>query len=224
MFTPNEFDVHDPEALWKEACRRRFGSLVVLGDAQPALSVHLPLLFDRDTGRLLGHVAARNPIASAVDRHARVLVVMQCGDAYISPRWYRSEPDVPTWNYVVIEFEGLMQRLSPARTLQLLTASALAFENDAGLPPPAWVHTDMPDQALAAHLARAVVGFEVEVARVSGAAKLSQDKVAEDLDAVMQALEASPQGGARDLAALMRRWPIRPRDPQVVPSTMPPGL
>jgi transcriptional regulator len=223
MFIPQEFDVQDPDALWQEAERRRFGSLVVISDAEPAASVHLPLLFDRNGQRLLGHVASRNPIVAAIDQGARALALLQCGDAYISPQWYVREPDVPTWNYVVIEFEGSLGRLPHQRTLELLSESARVFEVEAGLPPPAWVHTDMPDTALAAHLARAIVGFELRVTRANGAAKLSQDKVAEDLDAVMHALTASQQGGARDLAALMKRWPIRPRDPQTVPSTMPPG-
>lgn len=223
MFVPDEFLMPSTELPWQLAEERRFGCLVVALAAQAPMTVHLPLMFDARAGRVIGHVAARNPVVAAVDQGARALVVMQCADAYISPRWYGCEPDVPTWNYVAVEFEGALRRLAHPEALALLTASAVAFEHAAGLPAPAWTHTEMPDPGLAEHLARAIVGFELQVDRVTGAAKLSQDKVADDLMAVQSALCSSPRDSARALARLMSRLAPGPRDVATVPSTMPPG-
>jgi len=223
MFIPKEFDLAQQPMLWQLAEQRRFGSMVVLGGNAGAHSVHVPWLFDAGGTRLRSHIAARNPILSDIEAGASALVIFSCADAYISPRWYVEEADVPTWNYLVLEFEGTLHRLPHQQALEILSDSSAAFEHDIGSSKPTWTHHELLDQRLADHLARAIVGFELRVRSARGAAKLSQDKVETDLEAVMGALERSDRPAAQALSRLMRQLKPLPRAPDLVPSTMPPG-
>ena len=52
---------------------------------------------------------------------------------------------------------------------------------------------------------RGIVGVEIEVSRLEGKFKLSQNRPAEDRPRIIAALEQRDDAESRDLAALMRR-------------------
>ena len=55
--------------------------------------------------RLRFHVSRSNRGAAALDG-ARLLLSCAGPDAYVSPDWYGTPDQVPTWNYVAVEAEG----------------------------------------------------------------------------------------------------------------------
>ena len=63
--------------------------------------------------------------------------VSLAADAYVSPDWYESADQVPTWNYVTVEAEGPIVALDEAGLVTLL--DDLSAQEEARLAPkPPW--------------------------------------------------------------------------------------
>ncbi len=159
--------------------------------------IHAPCTFD-DRGDLRFHCSARNRVASLL-ADPRAIASFSPVNGYISPDWYDTAAQVPTWNYVAVEAEGQLERLS--RDALIAQIDALGDEHEARLAPkPAWTRNKVP----AAPYERMLVAIEGYVIRVEawrGTAKLSQNKPAVDRTGVAEALDAL---GRDDLAAAVR--------------------
>lgn len=159
-------------------------------------STILPLLYDPlagPLGALTGHVARANPLARDGNRE-EALVVVTGTQGYISPSWYASKAEhgkvVPTWDYVTVQAAGpLLLHDDPAWLLDLVTR--LTGRHETGRPSP-WAVTDAPPEFVTANL-RAIVGLEIPLTRLTGKAKLSQNRPAADIDGVVAGLRA--EGG-----------------------------
>ena len=117
-------------------------------------------------------------------------------DAYISPDWYESADQVPTWNYVSIEAEGSVIALDDAGLVALL--DDLSAQEEARLAPkPAWTRGKMSPGRFEA-MTRAIIGARLTIERLEGTTKLSQNKSETDRAAVAAAL------GDHPIAALVR--------------------
>ena len=123
--------------------------------------------------RLRFHVSRGNRAAAAMDG-ARALVSCLGPDAYISPDWYGTPDQVPTWNYLAVEAEGPLRRLDEAELADLL--DALSAQHEALLAPkPAWTRGKMTLGRFEAML-KAIVGFELTIEDLRGTRKLGQNK------------------------------------------------
>ena len=58
------------------------------------------------------HLSRGNALAPFMVQGFRAVALATGPDAYVSPDWYGSEDQVPTWNYVSAEAEGLVAPLS----------------------------------------------------------------------------------------------------------------
>ena len=99
----------DAKALLHE---RGFGTIIGHDGTSPHAS-HVPFLYHEDEGRLgriAFHVAKPNPLHGVFAMHPAALLICQGADAYISPDWYKSDDQVPTWNYIMA---GAMMALIP---------------------------------------------------------------------------------------------------------------
>lgn len=159
---------------------------------------HLPFVFLGED-RVTFHTARGNGIAKHLD-NAEALFVVNGPDAYISPDWYGLGDDqVPTWNYLALEMQGLVRRISDEElTAQ---ADALSTEQEARLAPKAeWTRHKM-SEGLFDKMRGAIIGFEMRVTAWRGTAKLGQNKPQHARDRVADALEAR---GQKAMAHLMR--------------------
>src|SRR5580698_3802524 len=101
MYSPKAFAVRDLPVLHDFMEQYSFATLVTRHEDQLTAS-HLPLVLDRDAGpygRLRGHLAVRNPQLDHLAAGSEALVMFQGPHSYISPFWYASPHNVPTWNY-----------------------------------------------------------------------------------------------------------------------------
>jgi transcriptional regulator len=117
-------------------------------------------------------------------------------NGYISPDWY-AEPhnQVPTWNYVSVEVEGVCAELDRAALMdQINTLSAL--HEGRLLPKQPWTMAKVEDGHRDRMLS-ALRCFELRVMAIRGNRKLSQNKSDADRAGVIGAL------GATDLARAM---------------------
>jgi transcriptional regulator len=202
MYVPRHFKEDDLIALHALIAANRFGLLVVtLEDRLEA--AHLPFLIDRERGplsTLRAHVARANPIWRVFDGAAEALAVFQGPHAYVSPDWYVSEDQVPTWNYRVVHAYGTPRLLQGDELVHLAELSAL---NEAELAPkPPWT-LDKMSPGSAAALAKGVVTFEIEISRLEGKAKLSQNRSAEDAAGAIAGLQARGRPNDQAVADLM---------------------
>ncbi|HMN53466.1 MAG TPA: FMN-binding negative transcriptional regulator [Sphingopyxis sp.] len=160
---------------------------------------HAPVVLSEDATTLQFHLSRGNGLTKHLDG-ATVLAVVQGPDAYVSASWYTTADQVPTWNYVVIEMEGVVRKLDDAElTLQLDTLSA-EHEARVGADPP-WTRAKM-SPARFSQMAGAITGFEMRIAAWRSTLKLSQDKAPGERERVAAGIEASGHGA---LAHLMRR-------------------
>jgi transcriptional regulator len=95
-------------------------------------------------------------------------------DAYVSPDWYESADQVPTWNYLSVEAEGSVAPLDEAELIALL--DDLSTQEEARLlPKTPWSRDKMSDGRFEAML-RGIAGGRLFVERLEGTFKLSQNK------------------------------------------------
>jgi transcriptional regulator len=184
MYVPPHFAAPDTEALHGLIEDNPFGILVRGGESGLDAD-HIPFLLDRDQsafGRLHCHVARANPIWKTLGTGDTVLVIFGGGEAYISPNWYPSKQDfhkqVPTWNYRVAHAHGRVTVRDDADYVRGVV-SRLTQRHESGLPTP-WQITDSPKEFIDAML-KAIVGIEIEITRLTGKFKLSQNKEARDI-------------------------------------------
>lgn len=197
LYVPEAFRVDEPSRLFDFIERHAFGILVSTGDAGLHVS-HIPFVAERDEKgavRLLGHVARANPHWGALEAAADVLAIFEGPHGYVSPGWYASHPAVPTWNYAVVHAHGRARLLDEAELHDVLLRLSATYE--AGRPKP-WRLSEQP-AAFVSSMLQAIVGFEIEVERLEGKFKLSQNRPAE-VERVIAALD----GEQPELAALMR--------------------
>jgi len=184
MYLPEHFEEARTEELLGTIAAHPFGALVVNGphglDAN-----HVPFLVDETSGgkKLLAHVARANPLCEEAKDGDEVLVIFRAGDSYISPNWYPSKHEVhrqvPTWNYRVVHVHGRLYVRDDERFVRGVVARLTrTHEVRIGAPKP-WKMTDSSPEYIAEMISK-IVGIEIEVTRMVGKWKLSQNKERRD--------------------------------------------
>ena len=134
--------------------------------------VHAPVVVAAPD-RIRFHLARANRAAATMDG-ARAVISCLGPDAYISPDWYGTADQVPTWNYVAVEAEGPLRRLEADELVQLL--DDLGAENEVRLAPkPVWTRAKMSPTRFEG-LLKAIVGYELTIEALRGTRKLGQNK------------------------------------------------
>lgn len=145
------------------------------------------------------HLSRGNALAGALSGGFQGVLLSLGPDAYISPDWYDSADQVPTWNYVSVEAEGAVSALDEAGLIALL--DALSDQEEARLlPKQPWTRAKMTPGVFE-RMSRAIVGVRMTVQRLEGTFKLSQNKSPVDRAGAATAL------GDHPLAAMMRGEP-----------------
>ena len=157
---------------------------------------HAPVVLGADDRTLQFHLSRGNGLTKHLDG-ATALAVVQGPDAYVSASWYVAADQVPTWNYVAVEMEGVVRKLDrDALTSQLDTLSA-DHETRVGANPP-WTR-DKASPAIISKLTDAIVGFELTISAWRPTLKLSQNKSADERARVIEGLKAQGHGALAHL-------------------------
>jgi transcriptional regulator len=190
--------------------RYPFAALVVQSPAGLD-ATHIPFAFDAAVGThgvLRAHVARDNPVWRECVDGADVMVMFHGGDAYVSPNWYPSKHEahrqVPTWNYQVVHVHGKLRIHDDERYVRGVVARLTRTHEARSEQPKPWKMSDS-EPAYIDQLLQNIVGLEVEIERIVGASKLSQNKEARDRQGAAEALRARGQDAVADAmqAAMM---------------------
>ncbi|XXX74412.1 FMN-binding negative transcriptional regulator [Sorangium sp. So ce134] len=189
MYSPEVFVETDRDRLFDLIERHSFGCLMAPDDRGGIEIAHLPFVLDRDagpSGRLRAHVARANPIWRLATGGRPVVAVFSGPHGYVSPRWYEQPTrQVPTWNYAVVHAHGRAAGpMSRGDLTRLLDDLSGIHERGAAEP---WSTGEL-DRELHENLLRGIVGLTIEIDRLEGKFKLSQNRSPADQARVVGAL------------------------------------
>jgi transcriptional regulator len=207
VYQPRPFVEADASRLHDLIEAHSFGTLIV-SDPQNGLEIsHLPFLLDRASGahgRLRVHVARANPIWRAALSTGRATVVFMGPHAHVSASWYAApSKQVPTWNYAVVHAHGSVHQLSTPEPRELLQSLASVYERPAEPGgPDAWSMDQLDSEFVDVLLAQ-IVGLSIEIDRLEGTFKLSQNRSAVDRARVIAGLRERAHPDDLALAELM---------------------
>lgn len=201
MYLPSHFAETRKEVLHSRIAEYPFGTLITHGSSGLDAN-HIPFELaaeDGELGVLRAHVARANPVWQDVANGDEVLVVFYAGDAYISPNWYPSKHElhkqVPTWNYMVVHAHGRITVLDDERYVRGLIGR-LTRTHEASEPKP-WKMSDAPKDYVDT-MVKAIVGVQIEITRLVGKSKLSQNKDARDIQGAAEALKSTGESRVAD--------------------------
>lgn len=202
MYTPPAFKV-DRSASFEFASAHGFGLVCAFDGSKPIAS---PLPFDIDYGsdgtpQLSFHVARGNPLAACADGQTSWLLTVNGPHAYVSPHWYASADQVPTWLYQTVDLTGPARIMSSEELVQNLERLSVKFET--GLAPkPAWTIAEV-SAGRREMLLEAITGIVMSVETVEGTFKLNQTKSDADHVAIAAALTQQRDEAAQAIAKQM---------------------
>lgn len=141
---------------------------------------HLPFEIDPNPaphGTLIGHIARYNPQWRDAGDGIHAIAIFQGPQAYVSPSWYPGKRDdprqVPTWDYLSVHAHGTLRTFDdPDRLYGVLERLVKRNEDEREDP---WKLTDAPPDYLRDQM-RYIIGLELQVERLEGRYKLSQNR------------------------------------------------
>jgi transcriptional regulator len=205
MYLPKHFEVTDPEVL--SDLIEKYPLATIIGAIGGEIEVnHLPLMLSKDRSRLYGHVAKTNPLLKIAEQATPNLTAVFNGpDAYVTPSWYLTKKEtgkvVPTWNYAVVHAQGKISIIQDRTWLhghvtQMTDTHEPTYQS-------LWKVSDAPDEYIQVML-NAIVGIEIEITSLVGKFKLSQNRPANDYEAVLSELRASKNQELQDITHFMK--------------------
>ena len=203
MYTPPMFKP-DRAASLAFAEARGFGTACAWDGKRPiASSLPFYLSYATDgTPTALFHVARNNPLAKAADGATPWVLAVNGADAYVTPDWYVSVDQVPTWLYHAVHPTGSVRTSSAEELVVQIDTLSAKFE-DRLAPKKPWTAAKMTAARLEA-LKKGIVGLALRVDDVEGSFKLNQHKSEADYAAVAGGLAAMSDHGSKTIAQLMR--------------------
>ncbi len=201
MYVPSVFTVAEADTVHGLIAAYDFATLVSHG-AGGLTATHVPVLCEPARGAhgtLVAHLARSNPHAAALDG-ADVLTIFQGPHGYISPSLYATHPSVPTWNYTAVHAYGRARLVTDPQALIGMLASLVEKHEGSRAEP--WSMAGLSEKYVDGMVKR-IVGIEIDVSRIEGKHKLSQNRSGVDRSRVIAALEASVHAHERELGAYM---------------------
>src|ERR1700704_3512330 len=203
MYAPSFFQP-DRAASLAFAAARGFGTVCAHDGAKPVASA-LPFCLEYmndGTPAVAFHVARGNALAARADGKSTWLIAVNGADTYVSPHWYASPDQVPTWLYQAVHLSGPVRTMTGQELADHLDALSARFESWLA-PKPPWTTGELTAGRREAMM-RATVGLVMTVEEIEGSFKLNQQKPDVDHAAIPNALALKADPGAQQLARTMR--------------------
>ena len=207
MYTPAQFKIEDVAEVHAMMRAHPFAILITHG-SEGLTATHLPTVLKVDAmsplGRVECHVARPNPQWKSFAADADALMIFQGPHAYIRPGWYPSKAEhgkaVPTWNYAAVHAYGPLRVMNDKAWL-LAHVAELSDQQEASYAE-RWAVSDAPESYLDV-MARGIVGLTLEIARLEGKMKMSQNRDQRDRTGVVEGLGGRGEIHDAETAALV---------------------
>ncbi len=189
MYLPKHFSPNEESRVRKLIEQNAFVTILSYPKDMSPFINHLPIIFSAKPNEdkiLIGHMAKRNPQWTHFKENPNATVIVQGPHTYITPKWYKSGRDVPTWNYAVAHLQGKVE-LMESFSEQLEVLKQLTYFFEKSYPNP-W-EFELPDDLLdETALTSAITSFRFKIEKVDAKFKLSQNRSAADKSGVIEGL------------------------------------
>jgi transcriptional regulator len=193
------FRIGDPGLLLKVMRQWPLATLISGETGNAFISLIPAVVKDDPAGdiHLLGHLDANNEHALAIRAGAPISFQFTGPDAYASPDLYASS-QLPGWLYVSVKGDGIIESIMDQDQLKSLLHESTTVFGGAGQQ----FHLDADDERIDQFIG-GIKGFTIKVTRISGIAKLAQDKGVEDANIATRFLLGTTDGSAKELLELL---------------------
>ncbi len=200
MYIPPYYKENDEQKLIEFMQTYNFATLISTNDSNMC-ATHLPFVIEKRGEKiiLVCHMAKANPQWQLFTLN-EVLVIFQGPHAYISPTHYEKEQNVPTWNYIAVHATGKTKLISkPSEVIALMEKTINHFEKQFYKQ---WknLSTEYVNGML-----KAIVAFEIEVTKLEGKFKLSQNKTKNEQQNIVESLEKSDDTTQNEISKEMKK-------------------
>lgn len=198
MYIPGFNTFPDKQEVLSFIRKYSFGTIIT-SVANLPVATHLPFLIEEKDGQIIisSHFAKANPQALDVNENTNLIIFTE-PHAYISPKNYEKEAEVPTWNYIAVHAYGKARLLNGEQEhLDLLERTIKNYE--AGYFSQ-W--QNLPD-VYKSKMIKGIVGFEIIVTDLQAKSKLSQNRSEVEKDNIIHSLSESPSESEREIAKYM---------------------
>lgn len=199
MYTPNHFKLEDKSEIISFVNEYSFATIITVKDNYQS-ATHLPFIVKEENGELYltSHFAKANKQLKELDSN-KVLVIFSEPHAYISPKNYDTEKNVPTWNYVSIQMYGDgMVVDSVEETVEILKETILTYESNYLSQ---W--DSLPD-TFKNNLIRGIVAFKIKVTEIQAKKKASQNRSKIEKERIFKTLSNSDNELDRKMASYIK--------------------
>jgi len=198
MYIPGFNTFPDKQEVLSFMQRYSFGTIITSVNNLP-VATHLPFLIEEKDGEIIisSHFAKANPQALDVNGNTNLIIFTE-PHAYISPKNYPKEAEVPTWNYIAVHVYGKARLLNGEQEhLDLLERTiknyeAAYFDQWQKLP-----------HEFKSKMIKGIVGFEIIVTDLQAKSKLSQNRSEVEKENIIHSLSESPSESEREIAQYM---------------------
>lgn len=199
MYIPRNNLATDKEEIIAFMKRFSFATIVTAKNDLPS-ATHLPFLISASGGDMVltSHFAKANSQWEDINND-KVLVIFSEPHAYISPKNYEKELNVPTWNYIAVHAYGRGQLITETDRVfavleQTINTYEVAYKQQ-------W---DKLPQDFKQKMLKGIVAFEITVTDLQAKKKLSQNKTEAEQLRIIDSLNAGGSENERMIAAYMR--------------------
>lgn len=193
MYIPDRYREDDISELRRFVRANPLCTLVTM-TGRGLVASHIPVVLHETAsgfGVIRGHLARGNSQWRDFNADMESLAIFTGPQHFISASWYPGKKthgrEVPTWNYIAVHAYGRLRAIEDHDWL-LDHLKTLVDENERIVETP-WSVADAPPEFIAREM-RGIVGVELDVSRVEGKWKVSQNRNDEDAAAVMAGLRS----------------------------------
>ncbi|MGZ3766045.1 MAG: FMN-binding negative transcriptional regulator [Mucilaginibacter sp.] len=200
MYIPHFNSFTDGQEIIAFMQRYSFATIVTDINGIPE-ATHLPFLVKEENGKvyLLSHFAKANPQSGQIIDNIS-LVIFTEPHAYISPKNYEKEENVPTWNYIAVHAYGKAQIIEEEAKKAELLEHTIEFY-DTG-----YLHQwESLSEQYKSKMMKGIVAFQIEVTDLQAKKKLSQNRTDKEQENIIQSLSKSADTVEQEVAAYMKK-------------------
>lgn len=198
MYVPKINAMTGDNAIIEFMKRFSFATIISIKKDYP-IATHLPFVIhtENDEITLISHFAKNNEQWKNIE-NKKVLVIFTEPHAYISPKNYEKQLNVPTWNYVAVHCYGNVSIVSETdEVLKVLEGTINNYEQSYRSQ---W--DNLPEKYKLGMM-NGIVAFKVTISEIQANEKLSQDKKEKERHNIIQSLSKSDDTNEKIIAEYM---------------------